>query len=93
MRALVITACLLASAPSAQTLPGADDPAFRAPFERALQADDPTALAEIHAAAEAGNLAALRALPAVLVWADKSKPVGGISSLSTRPPRRRRGGH
>jgi len=38
-------------------------------------------------------LAAILVLPAVLVWADKSKPVGGISSLSTRPPRRRRGGH
>lgn len=68
MRGLLLVACLLATAPSAQTIAGADDPAFRAPFDRALQGDDPTALAEVRAQAEAGNLAALRALPAMLVW-------------------------
>jgi hypothetical protein len=38
-------------------------------------------------------LAAVLVLPAVLVWADRGKTVGGVSSLSTRPPKRRRGGH
>ncbi len=38
-------------------------------------------------------LAAILVLPAVLVWADRGKTVGGISTLSTRPPKRRRGGH
>jgi hypothetical protein len=52
----------------AEVIKGSDDPTFRAPFERLLKGDDPAAVAEIHAAAENGNHAALLALPAVLTW-------------------------
>lgn len=71
MRQVFLVIALLFSANDAalgESVPGADDPAFRVPFERALQGDDPTALQEIYAAAEAGNEAALRALPTVLNW-------------------------
>jgi hypothetical protein len=71
MRKVLPTLALLCGLPHpvwADPVPGADDPAFRLPFERALQGDDPTAVQEIHAAAEAGNEAALRALPTVLIW-------------------------
>jgi hypothetical protein len=66
----ILLAAILAAATSARAepVPGLDDPAFRAPFDRALQGDDPTALADLHAAASAGNQAALLALPAVLTW-------------------------
>lgn len=65
---LTIFLLTVGQASFAQTIAGADDPAFRLPFERLLQGDDPTALQEIHTAAENGNHAALRALPAVLNW-------------------------
>ena len=65
--AIGLSTCILNFA-LAEPVPGADDPAFLAPFQRALQGDDPTVLQEIHAAAEAGNEAALRALPTVLNW-------------------------
>ena len=67
MRAFLL-ALIATTAASADPIPGADDPAFRIPFERALQGDDPTALIELHAAAEAGNTAALLALPSVNEW-------------------------
>ncbi len=53
----------------AEGIAGADDPAFAAPFARALQGGaDPTALDDLHAAAEAGNAAAIAVLPVVLQW-------------------------
>lgn len=67
MRA-VFLALMLAGPALAEGVPGRDDPAFALPFARALQGDDPTALADLHAAAEAGNAAALLALPSVLMW-------------------------
>jgi len=73
MRAFLL-ALLLASPTLAEPVPGADAPAFRDPFDRALQGDDPTALQEIHAAAEAGNTAALLALPAVSDWLRATLP-------------------
>ena len=73
MRAVVLA--LLFSTPTlAEPIPGLDDPTFRAPFERALQGDDPTALLDLHAAAEAGNTAALLALPAVGDWLRATLP-------------------
>ena len=72
MRAVLLALFLatpgLTSPGLAEPVPGTDDPAFRAPFDRALQGDDPTALLELHAAAEAGNVAALLALPAASDW-------------------------
>ncbi len=73
MRAILL-ALVLATPANADPIPGADDPAFRAPFERALQGDDPTALTDLHAAAEAGNTAALLALPAVNDWLRATLP-------------------
>lgn len=73
MRALFLT-LLLATPTLADPIPGADDPAFRAPFDRALQGDDPTALTELHAAAEAGNTAALLALPVASTWLRATLP-------------------
>jgi hypothetical protein len=73
MRALLL-ALFLTSPALADQIPGADDPAFRAPFERALQGDDPTALTDLHAAAQAGNTAALLALPAVSDWLRTTLP-------------------
>ncbi|MGL5008762.1 MAG: hypothetical protein ACRC6I_02680, partial [Paracoccaceae bacterium] len=68
MRTAAFLVLFCAAPLAAETIPGADDPAFRAPFERALQGDDPTARDDIRAAAEAGNLAALRAMPTVMNW-------------------------
>lgn len=73
MRAVVLALVMVAPA-LAEPISGLDDPAFRAPFKRALQGDDPTALTEIHAAAEAGNQAALLALPAVSDWLRATLP-------------------
>lgn len=67
MRAFLV-AVFLAAPAWAEPVAGLDDPAFRAPFDRALQGDDPAAMADLHAAAEAGNTAALLALPSVLIW-------------------------
>jgi hypothetical protein len=73
MRA-VLLALLLATPALADPIQGLDDPAFRAPFERALQSDDPTALKDLHAAAEAGNQAAILALPVVSQWLHTTLP-------------------
>ncbi len=71
---IFLLALLLAAPAIADPISGADDPAFRAPFDRALQTDDPTALLDLHAAAEAGNTAALLALPAVNHWLRATLP-------------------
>lgn len=71
MRAVVLSCLLglaLAAPAQAEPVPGLEDPAFSQPFERALQGYDPSALRELHALAEAGNTAALLALPAVRIW-------------------------
>ena len=52
----------------AQMLPGADDPDYRAAMGAALAADDPQAMAELHALAEGGNAAATVALATVATW-------------------------
>lgn len=80
MRALLLA--LLLTAPAlADPIPGADNPAFREPFTRALQGDDPTALTDLHAAAEAGNTAALLALPAVSDWLRATLPFSTRKTL------------
>lgn len=70
MRNLLLAALLLfpLSPARAEPPPGLADPAFTEPFARVLAGNDPTALSDLHAAAEAGNTAALLALPAVLDW-------------------------
>ena len=73
MRAFLL-ALLLATPTLADPIPGIDDPTFRAPFERALQNDDPSALLALHKAASTGNIAALMALPAALMWLGKDMP-------------------
>jgi hypothetical protein len=73
MRALLLTVILVTPC-LADPIPGLDDPAFQAPFQRALETDDPTALIDLHAAAEAGNTAALLALPAVSDWLRPALP-------------------
>ena len=80
MRAFLLT--LFLSVPAlADPIPGLDDPAFRAPFDRALETDDPTALTDLHAAAEAGNTAALLALPVVSGWLRASLPFADRKKL------------
>jgi hypothetical protein len=79
MRAILL-AILLATAAQAE-IPGAADPSFRAPFDRALQTDDPTALLDLHAAAQAGNTAALLALPAVSDWLRATLPFAQRKTL------------
>jgi hypothetical protein len=73
MRAIIL-AILLATPALAEPIQGLDDPAFRAPFDRALQGDEPTALKDLHAAAEAGNQAAILALPMVSTWLRTTLP-------------------
>lgn len=73
MRAFLLT--LLCAAPAlAEQVAGIDDPAFRQPFESALQSNDPLAVIDLHKAASAGNTAALLALPAALDWFAKDVP-------------------
>ncbi len=79
MRALLLA--LLLAAPAWAEVPGIGDPAFRAPFDRALQGDDPTALTDLHAAAEAGNQAAILALPAVSDWLRATLPFATRKTL------------
>jgi hypothetical protein len=84
MRKTVLTgllAVLLSTPTLAEPIQGLDDPAFRAPFERALQGDDPTALIDLHAAAEAGNIAALLALPTVNLWLRQTLPFAERKAL------------
>ncbi len=81
MRAFLL-ALILTTPALADPIPGTDDPAFRAPFDRALQGDDPTALTEIHAAAEAGNTAAILALPVVSEWLRSTLPFAERKKLA-----------
>lgn len=81
MRAILL-ALALATPSLADPVPGLDDPAFRDPFDRALQGDDPTALTDLHAAAEAGNTAALLALPAVSEWLRATLPFAERKALA-----------
>lgn len=81
MRAILLSFAL--AVPSlAEPIQGLDDPAFRAPFERALQGDDPTAMKEIHAAAEAGNQAAILAFPVISDWLRKTLPFAERKKLT-----------
>lgn len=73
MRAFLLT-LFLATPVLADPIQGAADPAFHEPFQRALRGDDPTALLDLHAAAEAGNTSALLALPAVSNWLRATLP-------------------
>ena len=52
----------------ADPLPGAADPAYLAVMDRAMTADDPQTLRDLHDLAVAGNAAALVALPTVEGW-------------------------
>ena len=67
MRALIFVLALATPA-FADRLPGIDDPAFRKPFEQLLLGNDLHALHDLHAAAEAGNTAALLAVPFAINW-------------------------
>ena len=79
-----IVLCLSLTAPAmADTVPGADDPAFTAAFHRLLTTDDPAALRRLHVLAAAGNTAALIALPLAERW---------LSPLPDRMALRRLGG-
>lgn len=73
MRAILL-ALFLAAPAFADPIQGLDDPAFRLPFERVLRGDDPTALKDLHTAAEAGNTAAVLALPVVSGWLRTTLP-------------------
>jgi hypothetical protein len=79
LRALL--SVILATSALAEPIQGIDDPAFRAPFERALQGDDLTALKDLHAAAEAGNQAAILALPFVSDWLRAAVPFAERTKL------------
>ena len=82
LRAILLSLAL-ATPVSAGPLPGADDPAFQAAFDRLLTRDDPAALRALHALAMTGNTAALIALPLAERW---------LSPLPDRMALRRLGG-
>lgn len=67
VRCLALLACL-ATPVQAEMLDGAEDPAFRAALTTLLAKDDPAAVATLRDLAEAGNSAALVALPFALLW-------------------------
>ena len=77
LTATILSAVLFALAGPvvADPVPGTEDPAFALPFARLLQGDDPDAVAALHAAAEAGSLPALLALPAALTWVPPTGPL------------------
>ncbi len=81
MRAALL-AVLLVTPAFADKVPGLDEPAFRVPFDRALQGDDPTALKELYVAAEAGNTAAILALPVVSFWLRATLPFSERKTLA-----------
>jgi hypothetical protein len=86
-----LAACLaLASPLQARMLPGAEDPAFQAALTTLLAKDDPAAVATLRDLAEAGNQAALVALPFALQWVpptgnlkekNAKRTVGGVKAL------------
>ena len=81
MRAILLVA-FLATPTLAEPISGLDDPAFRAPFDRALQGEDPIALKEMHQAAQAGNTAAVLALPVVSDWLRTTLPFSERKKLA-----------
>jgi hypothetical protein len=68
MQAVCLTLSLVATSAPAQFLDGADDPAFQSAMGLALNSDDASAVAALRDLAEAGNVAALVALPFALQW-------------------------
>jgi hypothetical protein len=83
MRVPILAVFLALTGPVlAEPISGLDDPAFRQPFDRALQGDDPTALVDLHAAAEAGNQAAILALPMVSTWLRTTLPFAERKKLA-----------
>lgn len=76
----------LALPAGAEPLPGQAEPAYQAALSRLLAADDPVALAQMHALAEAGNLAAILTLPTALTW------FPGATDFQSRRALRRIGG-
>jgi hypothetical protein len=82
LRAFVIPLCLALPAPApAQMLDGADDPAFQAALTTLLARDDPAAVASLRDLAEAGNAAALVALPFALTWVP---PTGSLKEKNAQ---------
>lgn len=59
---------LLALPAGAEPLQGQTNPAYQAALASLLATDDPAALADLHALAEAGNVAAILTLPTALTW-------------------------
>jgi hypothetical protein len=78
---IFLVALLLATSASADILPGTSDPAFSEPFQRLLQGDDPDAVRALHAAAEAGNPAAVLAMPFALSWTRSVEMTDGSDAL------------
>ncbi len=74
LKPLVLSLCLAAPA-VAGPLAGADDPAFRAAFQRVLQANDSGAVDVLRDLAKAGNTAALVALPVTQAWWPDNGPM------------------
>ena len=66
--AILICFCLAPLAATAEVLPGAEDPAYKAAMQRLLTADDPGALADLHSLAATGNTAAVVALTSAETW-------------------------
>lgn len=64
----LLLALILALPARAQSLPGLDDPAFRAAWDSLLTHDDPQDLRALHDLAAEGNQAALVALPLAQRW-------------------------
>ena len=58
----------LALPAAAEPLQGQTEPAYQDAMSRLLTADDPAALADMHALAKAGNVAAIVTLPTALTW-------------------------
>ena len=80
----IIALCLAGLLPNpghADMLPGADDPAFVAAMTSALATDDPRPLADLHALASAGNVAALVALPTVERWIPRTGSLAERAAL------------
>ncbi|MCU0904041.1 MAG: hypothetical protein MUE83_09225 [Tabrizicola sp.] len=75
------TLALIAAPAQAEMLPGAEDPAFRAALTTLLAKDDPAAVASLRDLAEAGNTAALVALPFALQWVP---PTGNLKEKNAQ---------
>lgn len=75
LRPLLLFLFLWASTARADPLAGADDPAFRAAFDRVLRADDVGAIDALRDLAARGNTAALVSLPTVQGWFPVADPL------------------